>query len=128
MVRTQFIRSRPEAARKHPDSDSKRGFKPEPVLTEDIQGSQKAVPEGNKTFRLIAKTAKKAWRFAVLTAPVLPACSAITNNDKIHAGTVSLATIGIMAVSLGIICAGAEGVRAVVNYVKNKKTKQTESA
>ena len=130
MVKTHFVRSRPEMARKLPRLSAKRGFKPESVLTEDIQGSRKAVPEVNRTFSFIAKTAGKALRWTTISAssiaPFMAACS-VTHNDKIHAGTISLATIGIMAVGLSVVWAGAEGVRALINRFKNKKENKPES-
>jgi len=122
MTRTMFRRLGADPVKRQPDSN-KRGFRPKNTLSEAIQGTRK--PE--TTGKLFTNSLKKMLRWAYLSAPAiaLPACSGM-DNEKMHAGNISLAAIGSMTVVLGVACLCAAGVKKLLNRNKSKKENKTD--
>jgi len=113
-------RRTPPANHRHAaDSREKKRFLGRQSVLHD---SESKPEQETKKGSAAARTVRRLWRWAYLSTPFLPACSML-DNEKINTANLSMATIGGISATLGIVMGGIVGIRAIVRHVKNKMEK-----
>lgn len=106
MSRMEFARQRHNASRSRiPDSHTKGKFSRKSVLDEHLQGMRKTEekPQTKEKSSAFAKTAKRLWRYAVLSTPFIPACSISEQHVKNNVGWYVLGAIVVPMIVIATV-------------------------